>query len=93
MASSESTRVVRNGDIPTGEIDGEILALDIEAGSCFSMDAIGAEIWRIAQQPVSVAEIADRFIQTHEVERTECLRDVLPFIDEMLSAGLLRRAS
>ncbi len=91
MASSESTRVVRNDQIPTSEIDGEVVALDIEAGRCFAMDEVGGEIWRIAEQPVSASEIADRLTQTHDVERAECLRDILPFIDEMISAGLLRR--
>ncbi len=91
MASSESTRVVRNEDVPTGEIDGEIVALDLEAGSCFGMDDAGASIWKFAAEPVTVGELADRLIQSYSLEREDCLRDILPFIDDMISAGLLRR--
>ena len=91
MSSTESTRVVRNAKIPTGEIDGEIVALDIEEGTCFGLDEAGASIWRIAEQPVSVAEIIDGLTQEYEVDRQDCLRDILPFVDEMISVGLLRR--
>lgn len=48
MNISESTVVVRNETVPTGEIDGELVALDVDKGDCFGMDRVGASIWRIA---------------------------------------------
>ena len=91
MNISESTRVVRNEAMPTGEIDGELVALDVEKGDCFGMDRVGATIWKIADSPRSVGEIADRLVESHDVERSQCLADILPFVGELVEAGLLRR--
>lgn len=86
----EDTRVVRNDSIPTGQIDGELVALDLEKGSCFGMDRIGTAIWELAETPVTIGEIADSLIERHEVDRQRCLADVVPFVEDLLSEGLLR---
>lgn len=91
MNITESTRVVRNESVPTGEIDGELVALDVEKGDCFGMDRVGASIWKIADSPRTVGEIADQLVETHDVERSRCLADILPFVGELVEAGLLRR--
>ncbi len=92
MVIDEKLRVVRNHSIPTGDVDGELVALDIEKGSCFGMDRVGSAIWELAASPVTLGEITDALTAKHEVERHQCLADVAPFVDELLAEGLLRRA-
>jgi hypothetical protein len=87
----ENTRVVRNDNLPTGEVDGELVALDLDKGHCFGMDQVGSAIWSIAAQPVSVGANVEQLTETHEVERDQCAADVLPFIGELLAQGLLHR--
>ena len=88
---TETTRVVRNDDVPTGEVEGELVALDIERGQCFGMDEIGTAIWSIAAQPVTVSQIADSLTALFNVEREQCLADIGPFVAELIKEGLLRR--
>jgi hypothetical protein len=90
-AVTEATQVVRNESMPTGEIDGELVALDLERGSCFGMDRVGTAIWEMTANPVTVGEIADSLATTHEVERGQCLSDIVPFVEDLLSEGLLRQ--
>lgn len=92
MPVDETLRVVRNDTVPTGEVDGELVALDLERGSCFGMDRVGSAIWDIAAQPVTVGEIADQLTATHDVTRDQCVSDIAPFIDDLLAEGLLRPA-
>lgn len=91
-AIDESTRVVRNDSIPTGEIDGELVALDLDSGNCFGMDRIGSAIWEIAAEPVTVGAIADALTARHDVERAQCLADIVPFVEQLLAEGLLRQS-
>jgi len=91
QAIDETTRVVRNEDLPTGEIDGELVALDLDRGECFGMDEVGSALWAIAAEPVSVGSIADALTQRYEVDRAQCLADIRPFIADLISEGLLRR--
>lgn len=87
----ESTRVERNDSIPTGVVDGELVALDLESGNCFGMDRVGSAIWDIAREPVSVGQITDALTARFTVDRDQCLADIVPFIDELLAEGLLRQ--
>ena len=88
---SESTRVVRNEDLPAGEIGGELVAMDLERGTVFGLDEIGALIWKLSAEPVSVGAIADVLVESHDVDRETCLADLTPFISELLDEGLLHR--
>lgn len=68
-----------------------MVALDLERGHCFGMDSVGSAIWKIAAQPVTIGEIADRLTETHDVSRDQCLAEVLPFLEELLAEGLFRK--
>lgn len=51
---TEASRIVRNDRIPTGEIDGELVALDLEQGDCFGMDRVGTLIWGMTAEPIAI---------------------------------------
>jgi hypothetical protein len=82
--------IICNADIPTGEIDGEMVALDLDQGHCFGIGKIGTAIWEMAAEPVQVDEIVRRLVEQYDVERGECLGDVLTFLREIREAGLVR---
>ncbi|MEO5972263.1 MAG: PqqD family protein [Sphingomicrobium sp.] len=81
---------MRNDAIPSGEVHGELVALDLERGHCFGMDRIGSAIWKLADRPIAVGALADRLSETHAVEREQCLADILPFLEQLLGEDLLR---
>ena len=91
MNIDESTYVVRNDTMPIGEIDGEIVALDVQKGDCFGLDRVGATIWKITGTPQRVGDIADKLIEIHDVDRARCLADIVPFVHQLIEAGLLQR--
>ena len=88
---NETTRVVRNKNLPTGEVDGELVALDLDRGHCFGMDEIGSAIWSLSEEPVTVGAIVDSLTERFEVERERCLSDVEPFVGDLIEEGLLLR--
>jgi len=92
MPIDETVRVVRNESIPTGEVDGEMVALDLDKGSCFGMDRVGSAIWEMTAEPLTVGQIADALTARFEVNREQCLSDVAPFVGDLLAEGLLLRA-
>jgi hypothetical protein len=82
--------ILRNAQMPTGEIDGEMVALDLEQGECFGIGKIGTLIWEMAEEPARVHDIVGRLVGRFEVEPNECLTDVLTFLNEMKDAGLVQ---
>ena len=86
----EQDRLVRNQTIPTGVIDGEMVALDLDRGECFGMDRVGTLIWEMSAEPIRVATMIDRLAAEHGVDRATCAADVLPFLADLAEAGLVR---
>ena len=87
---SEASLLVRNSEIPTGVIDGELVALDLARGDCFGMDQVGTTIWNMATSPIRAGDIIDRLSEEYEVDRATCAGDVLPFLADLAGAGLVR---
>jgi hypothetical protein len=87
---NEQSLILRNANVPTGEIDGEMVALDLDKGECFGIGKIGTVIWDMAEHPARVDEIIDRLVALYDVERGQCLADALSFLKEMNGAGLVR---
>lgn len=82
--------IIRNDSLATGEIDGEIVALDIEHGECFGLDPIAADIWRRAAQPISVGDLAAALVEEYEVDIERCMADLEPFLAELEDCGMIQ---
>jgi hypothetical protein len=86
----ENSRIVRNDSIPTGVIDGEMVALDLDQGDCFGMDQVGTRIWALAANPGPVSAIVDPLVSEHDVDRATCSTDVIAFVTDLARSGLVR---
>lgn len=87
---NENSRIVRNDSIPTGVIDGEMVALDLAKGDCFGMDPIGTRIWALAATPGPLSTIVDQLVSEHDVDRATCSADVIAFVADLARSGLVR---
>ncbi len=87
------TIFVRNDKLPSGEVDGELVALDMDKGDCFGLDKIGTEIWHLAAAPITLSAIIARMVDTYDVDEAQCAADLQPFLVDMVEAGLLRIAA
>ena len=55
----------------------DTVILDLTARLYFSLDNVSAMIWQLIQQPKSVKELREAILETFEVERGVCERDLL----------------
>lgn len=90
---SPDTTFVRNDALPSGEVDGELVALDMDKGDCFGLDKIGTEIWHLAARPVRRDALVEALTQRYDVAPDKCARDIDPFLKDMVVAGLLTIAA
>lgn len=85
-------RVVQNHRLPTGEIDGELLALDSEGGEVLGLDEIGTALWKLAREPIVVGDLVEWTLANYDVERGQAEQDIARFVSELLEAKMLRCA-
>ena len=75
------------------QINEEVAILDLDRSLYFGLEGVGVEVWEALEQPRSVAELCDRVLETFDVSRAECEKDVLELVSNLQSEGLIEIAS
>jgi Coenzyme PQQ synthesis protein D (PqqD) len=88
-ALSLSDAVVRADGLIEAEIDNEIVALNIEKGSCYGLNPVGARVWRFLVTPARISDICTRLVSEYDVEQDVCERQVLDLLEELRAEGLV----
>ena len=85
---SSSTVVVSPNQVSTA-LGNDTVILGADAGQYFGLNEVGARVWELVQQPVSVSAICDVLCAEYEVDKEVCERDVLELLNELSTNGLL----
>jgi len=70
-------------------VDDEAVALDLDAGQYYGLNAVGTRIWQLLADGRSVASICDILVEEFDVTPDAVGPDVDAFIDDLLARGLL----
>jgi Coenzyme PQQ synthesis protein D (PqqD) len=84
-----STVVVRRNDVIDAEIDQEIVALNIENGTCYGLNRVGSRIWSLLAAPIRIGDICATLLTEYRVEPSSCERQVVDLLEEMRAEGLI----
>jgi hypothetical protein len=71
------------------ELGDEHVILNLDTGIYYGLDAIGARVWDIIQEPKTVVEILDILLTEYEVEVDTCRNDLLALMQEMAAQKLI----
>jgi Coenzyme PQQ synthesis protein D (PqqD) len=88
VVSGDST-VVAAKDQVSSDLGGEVAILDLKAGVYYGLDAVGARIWSLIQEPRTVNEIRDILLEEYEVEPERCERDLLVLLQRLADERLI----
>ena len=86
---SRHSIVVAAKDQISCDLAGEAAVLNIKSGVYYGLDAVGARIWKLIQQPRSVEEVREALVGEYEVESERCESDVLALLEKLLDEGLI----
>jgi hypothetical protein len=84
-----STVVKKSARQVSCQINEEVAILDLERSLYFGLEGVGVEIWEALEQPRSVAELCDRIVESFDVNRNECEKDVLELLASLQKEGLI----
>ena len=76
-------------DQVSSDLGGEVAILDLKAGVYYGLDAVGARIWSLIQEPRTVNEIRNILLEEYEVEPERCERDLLVLLQRLATEGLI----
>lgn len=89
-AIKSNTVVERTVELIQMEIDGDLVALDIDGGNCFGFNATATRVWQMLEQPQSVDAIVAMLTEEFAIDHDECQAAVVALIDEMADRKLVR---
>jgi len=85
------TSVIRRTPRITFEpFDDEWLAIDSEAGFCYSLNTTAGHIWQLIETPITLRAIIDRMCPRYAVDPAPCQADVQGLVQPLLEYGLVQ---
>jgi hypothetical protein len=76
----------------SSNLAGEAVILNLQSGVYFGLNEVGARIWDLLQQPISVKQIRDTLLAEYTVELDDCDRDLQEILQQLQVAGLIEEA-
>lgn len=86
---STNSSVVAAKDQVSSNLGGEVAILHLGAGTYYGLDAVGARIWSLIQEPRFVEEIRDALVSEYEVEPALCESDLIALLQRLAEEGLV----
>jgi coenzyme PQQ synthesis protein D (PqqD) len=71
------------------EIDGEVVAIDLDASTYLSTNESGVHLWRRLAEGTTREELVIELVQAFGIEREQAETDVDHFVEELRSRNLL----
>ena len=85
---SAGSCVVAARDQVSSDLGGEVAILDLQGGTYYGLDAVGARVWELIQEPRTIEAIRDTLVSEYEVESDRCESDVIALIQRLVEEGL-----
>jgi hypothetical protein len=86
--------VARRGGLLEAEVDGEMVGLHVDNGTCYGFNVTATRIWAMIETPRRVAELRDALLAEFDVAPDECEAELVDLLETLRADGLveLKRA-
>lgn len=81
--------ISRNGSLMEADVDGEMVALHVESGTCFGFNGTAYRIWQLVEQPIRLSQLCAQLSDEYDVSPEACRADVLPLLADLDKSGLV----
>jgi hypothetical protein len=77
-------------ELPSCEVDGEIVLLDMDGGVYLGMNTVAARIWQILEAPCKAQKICDILAAEYSVDDHNHEDEVLKFLNELVDRNIIQ---
>jgi hypothetical protein len=84
-----TTKVRASKDVLGAELGGDVSLLNLKSGIYFTLNPVGASVWRQIQEAKSLAVIKQQLVEEYDVEARRCEIDLRRLILELQTMGLV----
>lgn len=80
----------KSADLLESDVDDEIVALDVEKGQCYGLNAVGSRVWKLLDTPMSIQAICRSLQDEYDVAPDICEAEVSRLLGDLQSEGLVQ---
>ncbi len=81
--------VSRRAELIETEVDGELVALHVDNGTCYGFNGTATRIWGLIEQPRRFSELKDELTREFDVDPEVCERQLEELLRELERDGLV----
>lgn len=82
--------LVQELGLSAAERDGRVVVLSLQAASYFDFNTVASEVWGMLSTPHRVDDILQKLSQHHDVDIEIVTRDVMSFLQSLVTQRLVR---
>ncbi|HEY0414267.1 MAG TPA: PqqD family peptide modification chaperone [Allosphingosinicella sp.] len=71
------------------EVDGEMVGLHVEKGTCYGFNGTATRIWSMIEAPRRLSELRDDLVREFDVNPDECEAQLAELLRELEADGLV----
>jgi coenzyme PQQ synthesis protein D (PqqD) len=84
-----ATTVMASKDQVFCDLAGEAAILNLKNSVYYGLDTVGARIWTLVQEPITIGAVRDAILREYDVEPEQCERDLLDLLRKLAAEGLI----
>lgn len=84
-----SVEVRRCAGLIEAEVDGELVGLHVENGTCYGFNPTATCVWRALEQPRTFDELCTALTAEFDVEEEQCRAELRDLLLDLSSDGLV----
>ena len=77
-------------DVVSCDLDGEAAILNLKDGVYYGLNPVGARVWKLVQEPVTLENILEAILEEYDVEEEQCFQDTVELLEELQDKGLVK---
>jgi hypothetical protein len=81
--------VTRRAGLIEAEVDGELVALHVDNGTCYGFNATATRIWSMIEEPKRLSELRDALVSEFDVAPDVCEAQLLDLLKDLEGDGLV----
>jgi hypothetical protein len=66
----------------------EIVMMNMESGDFISMNNVGADIWGLSEQPISLGDLVQRLRLLYDIAEDQCMNETKQFLQVSIGQGI-----
>ena len=88
-ALDAASRLILSKDQMSCDLAGEAAIVNLKNGVYYGLDTVGARVWNLMREPVTLETILESLLDVYAVERATLEPDVRLFLHQLAEQGLV----